>query len=117
MLSPHFAERNLKMDKYDERKLEILKKLARQYKSMRKTLDKMYSEIIAYAPEIQDTVVFDIMNDIHEHLSDAQIDCEDCIEFMTHEKVENSARDEERKSNEEFFSMFIATWGGRNLGD
>ena len=117
MLSPHFAERSSKMDKHDERKLEILKKLAQQYKSMRKTLDKMYSEIILYAPEIQGSVVSEIMDDIYDHLKDAQIDCEDCIEFMTHEKVKNSAREEERKSDEEFFTKLIATWGYKGLGD
>ena len=105
------------MNIHDERKVEILKKLAKQYKSMRKTLDKMYSEIIIYAPETQGTVVSDIMDDIYDHLKDAQIDCEDCIEFMTHKKVENSARDEERMQDEKFFAMFMATWGSQNLGD
>lgn len=105
------------MNKYDERKVEILKKLAGQYKSMRKALDKTYSEIIMYAPEIQGTVVSDIMDDIYDHLKDAQIDCEDCIEYMTGKKVKNSVRDEERKSDEAFLAMFMATWGSQDLGD
>lgn len=104
------------MNNYDERKLEILKKLARQYKNMRKTLEKTYSDILMYAPEIQGTVVSDIMDDAYDHLKDAQIDCEDCIEYMTNKKPKNSAREEERVRDEEFWAMFLATWGN-NLGD
>lgn len=105
------------MDKYDERKLEVLKELARQYKSMRKTLEKKYSDLIMYAPEIQNTAISDIMDDIYEHLKDAQIDCEDYIEYKIGRKLKNSAREEERKFDEEFLSMFIATWGNKDLGD
>ena len=105
-------------DQYKTRKVEVLKKLARKFKNIKKELERFYSELILWAPETYDDVaISDIMDDIYAYLKDAQIDCEDYIELLTGKKPKKNVRDEERKADEEFLAMFIAAWGNKDLGD